>query len=634
VTTYQYDDANRLERVTAPLTREWAYTYDQASNLKTVTDAIGNSTPAETDGKTTFSYDELNRLSGIDYSDTTPDVGFTYDANSNRASMSDGSGTEAYGYDDLDRLKTVTRGSGTFAYNYDDAGNLEQRIYPDGTVTDYTFYDDNLLKTVTSNGKTTTYGYDAAGNLTSTTLPAANGQVETRTYDHAGRTTEVKSMKLGNELVKNTYVLDSVGNPTSMTTQDEVVNYEYDDLYRLTKSCYGAPCATADEYLHYTYDDVGNRLTETRKAPGDSATATTYTYNAADELQSLSGAQTKMFGHDLNGNQTSAGPWTYTYDSTNRMTSAANGTKSIAYSYDGDGKRLKAATTQNQATTEVNYKWDSAFPLPEVATETDASGNLLRRYIYGHEAISMSTGGADYFFHHDRMGSVTALTSSSGAAQWKYDYEPFGALRSSTRVDGTAPTNLMGFLGALHDTETGLLNLRARQLDSSTGRFSTRDPWRENKIRPHVSTYAYAHQRPTVFSDPSGLRIISLGGTGCTFRSPTGGLSSRQVPIPVPDGLSLDNLLTNDDGGEEKTLLRCVRGTWHVITYRVSADGIPAFPISDIDTKEPCSGSGGPLPPLDWGDDEEDDGDDDDDGGPDGDGGESIPVDDDEEDVA
>jgi YD repeat-containing protein len=215
VTSYAYDDANRLVSVTTPLQQLWTYGYDANGNRTQIVDAIGNATPAPGDGQTTLAYDALNRLTGIDYSDATPDVGFTYDGNGNRTQMTDGQGTETYVYDPLDRLESITRGANAFSYGYDAAGNVTRRTYPDGTVVDYAYDDDTRLASVTSAAATTTYQYDAASNLTLTALPAANGYEERRTYDRTGRLTEVENAKGAAILSRYAYTLDAVGNPTA-----------------------------------------------------------------------------------------------------------------------------------------------------------------------------------------------------------------------------------------------------------------------------------------------------------------------------------------------------------------------------------------------------------------------------------
>ncbi len=72
-------------------------TSDADGNRATVTDPLNRTT--------TYSYDPLNRLTSIDYSDPgTPDVSCTYDANGNRASMADGTGSSSYIYDEQNRL--------------------------------------------------------------------------------------------------------------------------------------------------------------------------------------------------------------------------------------------------------------------------------------------------------------------------------------------------------------------------------------------------------------------------------------------------------------------------------------------------------------------------------------------------
>jgi YD repeat-containing protein len=119
-------------------------------NKTKVTDANGNATSGDpNDGITTYSYDSVNRLTGVDYSDSTPDVTYTYDLAGRKTSMTDGGGTVGYGYDSSDRLTSVTRSGSGFSYSYDSAGRLAARTYPDGTATSYSYDDDSRLSTAT-----------------------------------------------------------------------------------------------------------------------------------------------------------------------------------------------------------------------------------------------------------------------------------------------------------------------------------------------------------------------------------------------------------------------------------------------------------------------------------------------------
>jgi RHS repeat-associated protein len=160
----------------------------------------------------------------------------------------------------------------------------------------------------------------------------------------------------------------------------------------------------------------------------------------------------------------------------------------------------------------TRYLWDIAAPLPLLALERDGQGNTLRRYTYGAGLLSMTVSGQPHYFHHDAQGSVVNITSPSGATEWTYAYEPYGATRTSTQNDGSAPANTVGFTGELRD-ETGLYDMRARMYEPSTGRFLGLDPLAPNASDPAISAYAYANNQPTVLSDPSGMGPVR-GGTG------------------------------------------------------------------------------------------------------------------------
>src|SRR5262249_61188812 len=98
--------------------------------------------------------------------------------------------------------------------------NAASRAYPGGTQTTYGYDDDERLASATSSSQTTSYGYDAAGELTQTTRPSGNGWSETRTYDHAGRLTEIKDANGGSVLQQLDYAHDPAGDPAALTRPD------------------------------------------------------------------------------------------------------------------------------------------------------------------------------------------------------------------------------------------------------------------------------------------------------------------------------------------------------------------------------------------------------------------------------
>src|SRR5207248_2920681 len=287
--------------------------------------------------------------------------------------------------------------------------------------------------------------------------------------------------------------------------------YGYDANDRLTSVCFQAGTCPggSDPFIRWTYDAVGNRLTEARPTG-----TTNYTYNNADQMTQ---AGTTGYTYDQNGNEKTAGTRTFTYDLANRPISTTSGSTTATYTYDGGGLRLQASTG-SQASKKTNYLWDlktaaaSTDDQPaQIALERDGNNALLRRYVYGARRIFMTTGGSNYYYHYDNIGSVANVTNASGASMWTEVYEPFGSIRTETKNNNSAPTNFMKFAGEYQDA-TGLYNLRARQYDPATGRFLTLDPAPASTGRPYVSSYAYVADRPTVLVDPTGEMAQSQDG--------------------------------------------------------------------------------------------------------------------------
>lgn len=305
---------------------------------------------------------------------------------------------------------------------------------------------------MTSGGQTSTYGYDAAGDETSLVLPAGSGYTESRSYDRAGRVSEVKDANGSSTLSQFDYVYDGDGDATKITTLSGEQDYSYDDLGRLTEVCYQATaCAASDPHISYGYDLVGNRLSESSDTG-----STTYAYNADDELTSATdGGGTTDYAYDARGDEVQAGSRTFSFDLSERMSSTTDGGATTTFTYDGDGNRLSAS----DGTSTTDYGWDTNWALPELVSESQG-GSELRGYVYGSRVLSMSEGGGSYYFHSDRLGSIVAVTSDGGQTEWQYSYDPFGNIRSQTEATG-APANPLGFVGQLTDASTGLYDMRA-----------------------------------------------------------------------------------------------------------------------------------------------------------------------------
>jgi RHS repeat-associated protein len=91
--------------------------------------------------------------------------------------------------------------------------------------------------------------------------------------------------------------------------------------------------------------------------------------------------------------------------------------------------------------------------------------------------------------HPDALGSVRQLTDAGGDVTQARFYTPFGVAEA---VYGQPVPGSFGFAGEQQDPAAGLIFLRARYYDPTTGRFLTRDPYPAYATQPStLHRYAY-----------------------------------------------------------------------------------------------------------------------------------------------
>ena len=208
VTTFTYDDLDRLESESDSLENTWTYQYDK----------LGNRTQVEDPEEQTisYSYDLLGRQTGIDYPGTGDDVTLSYNALSWRTQMVDGVGTTGWTYDNLGRPTVINDPfNDDIEYAYDGRGLRTSLENPDGDAAAYQYDDLGRLAAVTDwDSEVISYTYDLAGQLTNTRLP--NGVTSSYAYNASGWL-ESLSHSQGSTLSSFEYEYDSVGNRSAVT---------------------------------------------------------------------------------------------------------------------------------------------------------------------------------------------------------------------------------------------------------------------------------------------------------------------------------------------------------------------------------------------------------------------------------
>jgi len=151
-------------------------------------------------------------------------------------------------------------------------------------------------------------------------------------WDNADRLTTITQ---GTDVV--TFAYDNANRRTSTTLANGVVMaYGYDNANQLTSITYSKGGTTIGD-LAYAYDAAGRRTSVTGSlATADlPAAVTSAAHNANNQLTSWAGA---TLTYDLNGNLTGDGTNTYTWNARDQLASLSGGS-SASFVYDGVGRR-------------------------------------------------------------------------------------------------------------------------------------------------------------------------------------------------------------------------------------------------------------------------------------------------------
>ena len=468
------------------------WTYDAAGNVLTYTTRAGQ--------VKTSTYDNLNRLTAIDWSDSTPDVTMTYDAVGRLLTMNNGVSALSYAYNDANQLTSETQniagaaGPAVVGYSYNADGTRASLTYPDGHVVSYAYTSRNQLSTINVDGAAplVAYGYDADGKPATKTLE--NGTSTTYSYDDAERLTEVKHVRDTTVLAQFDYALDAVGNRTQKAINGAIPNrtenYGYDPVDQLTSADYGPSNET------FEYDEVANRI-----SVADSLNGTTgYSANNVNQYTGV-GATTPVY--DSNGNLATYASSTYTYDAGNRLLTAADGPTNAAFAYDAINRQVSRMI--NGSTLYLIYDgWN-------LIAEYDSSGVLEAKYIHGARVdeilAKIDASGTAVYYHHDALGSTAALSSAAGVVLESYHYDTFGKPTvydsSGSSIGETAHGNRFLFSGREYIAELKLYDYRNRVYSPELGRFLQTDPLRFGAGDANV--YRYVGNNAGNATDPTGL---------------------------------------------------------------------------------------------------------------------------------
>jgi RHS repeat-associated protein len=444
VTTYEYDELNRQIAVVHPDgAREEDVLSEGGQTIATI-DANGH--------RTDFSYDAAGRQISVispqvvdarDGSFTRPTVTQAYDAAGRVISTTDANGyTTSFTYDELGRLTRTDHPDGTFTtQGFDAAGRVTSTTDELGRTTDYVYDGRGQLLRVTEpapeNGEprpVTTYTWDLTGNrLTQTD---ALGRTTRLRYDALNRQT--RRTLPGGQFASAEY--DPVGNLIVQTDfNGQSVEFVYDERDRLIERI------LPDGEVHaFSYSPTGARETAS-----DANGTRTFSYDTRDRLTGLTQADgsTLSYQFDPVGNlvQTATATQTtdYSYDALNRMLTSTTGTEQTEYGYDPNGNPVTLSHA-NDATTEKTF--DSRNRVLSIE-HRDATDTVLDSFVHTYrangqrETVTEFDGSVETYSYDDldRLVSETRTGTHPRTIEYEYDLvgnriqiNEDGAIRSAT----------------------------------------------------------------------------------------------------------------------------------------------------------------------------------------------------------
>ncbi|MEM7037713.1 MAG: hypothetical protein AAF570_12090, partial [Bacteroidota bacterium] len=462
-TRYEYDTLGRLQREIFPGGHSRIYEYNREGHVAARIQSDGQ--------QIQFQYDNAGRLTARLYSDGSADH-FRYDALGRLREAANAHSKVTFRYDHQGRILSESLNGQLTRYTYVDSLGLQRITYPGGRIIDHFFNAQGHLDSIMENGAhIAAFTYDQRGRLLHKTLANAheahflrnkNGYI-TQVLDGpaafrykrtpAGDVTS--ETNLNNRMASRMFSYDRAGRLQHLATGDirdgklvslkSIVSLQMDAAGYLTqkiadnKVLFSASSLTADAHggLSFPLIDAQGRVTFDGAA--------TFSYDAAGRLNSVHSRLAPSVLRDAN----------YRYDALGRLIQATEGGNNTFFYYAGD----------------------------QIIEERDGRGLVEATYVHGSGTtglISMTRNDDAYFYHHNGLGSVAALSDAEGNVVERYTYDPTGevTILGSTGAEKSASQDLLNpyLYGEMrYDATTGLYLRDGQHFSTVLAQALTRD---------------------------------------------------------------------------------------------------------------------------------------------------------------
>ena len=553
--SYTYTKAGRL------YTRTWARTVSSNALVTTYLYALGSGKTGDDTGVSDITGD----LTKVDYSDSTPDVTYTWDRLVRLATVSDAFGSRTFHYNDTTDL----------SLDYEELDglvdiDLERNYDTNGRNAGYTI--DNVadisrtyeaagrfakVKDVSPALDIATYAYasNAYALIASVTLNGTSFTA-TNTWESYRAVLTEKKNKIGTTIISEyDYIVNKDGQRTKATMSGAVFTGTpwWGLVYNATGEIESAKHSATTGYNRaYDQDGLGNwdksseGATDPVNNPFTTGVVTDYTADSLNQYDSIKVGSAAAVSpvHDEDGNLTDdASTYTFEWNAANQLLKVRNRSTTAliaTYTYDYLGRRVRKVTSS----LDIVYVYDGW----NLIAEYDNSGSdpaLDRTYVWGLD-LSVSIHGAGgvggllrvtdhtvspikhYYPFYDGNGNVSEyILNGATSAAIHFEYDAFGnVLNGPTGQDD--PEFAIQFSTKLVDEEAGLSYYGYRYYDPETGRWLSRDPLGE---RGGLNLYGFVNNNAVNRWDYLGLKDFLIGFYGAGSHGAYGNLWFKKTYV-------------------------------------------------------------------------------------------------------
>lgn len=492
--TYNSSALYRLSRIqsknNAGLTlQDLNYTYDAVGNITQLLDLASSTANATT----TYSYDDLHRLTQALYSAPTGSYTqtYAYDSLGNITNKSDiGAYTYAgTGYANPHAATTIA-GS---AHSYDNNGNLIS-----GGGFTYAWDYANRLTSAGSGSATSTYAYDQDGARVKLIESGVATYFPNKLYNVAQNSaTTTKSIFAGDQLVATVDMRagnSGGGSATSTVFKTAGTINETTGFTNLTVSS----ISTSNNVYatSFTSDPVGRISNFTFGVPSG---ATINGIEVTVEAKRTSGSEDVPLSLSWNAGSN------FSSTATNTITSTE-----AVFTYGGPTSLWGRSWTDSElSNTNFQVKIDPPSSVFQLSFD-----QIRAKVYYTPAGATTSASTTIRYVHPDHLGSTNVVTDSLGNTLQTLQYHPYGSISAETGTD----VSRREFIGEVTDELSGLNYLNARYYQANRGQFLSQDPvfWEVGQtqdgkavlMNPQLqNSYSYAGNNPIINKDPSGRFI-------------------------------------------------------------------------------------------------------------------------------